>query len=128
MGTINEALQKAVSMYPDKIFLNEGLKNLTYKQLDEVTDHLASGFLEEGIKRGDNIAILALNQMEWLISYFAAAKIGVGVVALSVRYRDIELEYMLNHSEVKAIISIDKVTGFDFSDFFQKLPIESSIC
>lgn len=119
MGTINEALQKAVSMYPDKIFLNEGLKNLTYKQLDEVTDHLASGFLEEGIKRGDNIAILALNQMEWLISYFAAAKIGVGVVALSVRYRDIELEYMLNHSEVKAIISIDKVTGFGFSDFFK---------
>ena len=118
MGTINDALQKAVNIYPDNIFLYEGSKSLTYKQLNAVTDRLASAFLEEGLKRGDHIGVLALNQMEWLISYFAAAKIGVGVVALSVRYRDTELEYMLNHSEVKAIVSIDKIPGFNFAEFF----------
>ncbi|KAA0965208.1 AMP-binding protein [Sporosarcina sp. ANT_H38] len=118
MKTINDILQEAVNKCPTYIFLYEGSKSLTYKQLDEVTDRLASAFLEEGLTRGDHIAILALNQMEWLISYFAAAKIGVGAVALSVRYRDTELEYMLNHSEVKAIVSIDKIPGFNFSEFF----------
>lgn len=52
MGTINDALQKAVNIYPDNIFLYEGSKSLTYKQLNEVTDRLASAFLEEGLKRG----------------------------------------------------------------------------
>ncbi|PIC97905.1 MULTISPECIES: class I adenylate-forming enzyme family protein [unclassified Sporosarcina] len=118
MVTINETLLSAVNTYPDKVFLQDGSKSLTYKQLDEVTDRLASAFLEEGLTRGDHIAILALNQIEWLISYFAAAKIGVGAVALSVRYRAPELEYMINHSEVKAIVSIDKIPDFNFSDFF----------
>lgn len=118
MGTINDILQKAVHTCPDNIFLCEDSKSLTYQQLDEVTDRLASAFLEEGLQRGDHLGILALNQMEWLITYFAATKIGVGTVALSARYRDSELEYMLNHSEVKAIVSIDKVPGFDFSEFF----------
>jgi len=118
MKTINDILQEAVTTCPNNIFLYEGSKSLTYKQLDEVTDRLASALLEEGLTRGDHIAIIALNQMEWLISYFAAAKIGVGAVALSVRYRDAELEYMLNHSDVKAIVSIDKIPGINFSEFF----------
>lgn len=118
METINDILQKAVRTCPDNIFLWEDSRSLTYKQLDNVTDRLASALLKEGLQRGDHLGILALNQLEWLITYFAAAKIGVGIVALSVRYRDSELEYMLNHSEVKAIVSIDKIPGFDFSEFF----------
>ncbi|WP_342512887.1 AMP-binding protein [Sporosarcina sp. FSL K6-1522] len=118
MKTINDILQEAVATCPTNIFLYEDSKSLTYQQLDEVTDRLASAFLEEGLTRGDHIGVLALNQMEWLISYFAAAKIGVGVVALSVRYRDSELAYMLNHAEVKALVSIDKIPGFNFSEFF----------
>ncbi|WP_445684101.1 AMP-binding protein [Viridibacillus sp. FSL E2-0187] len=55
MGTINDALQKVVNIYPDNIFLYEGSKSLTYKQLNEVTDRLASAFLEEGLERGDHI-------------------------------------------------------------------------
>ncbi|TDL75284.1 long-chain fatty acid--CoA ligase [Rhodococcus qingshengii] len=116
---VHRALTRAVSQYPDKPFLICENKKVTFNELDEITDVLASALLEEGFRRGDNLAILALNQLEWLYSYFAAAKIGVGVVALNPRYRETELEYMLNNSKAKGIVSLSEHQGFDFSGFFQ---------
>ncbi|PWA12802.1 long-chain fatty acid--CoA ligase [Pueribacillus theae] len=116
--TIQSALSNAVSKTPDKVFLYEGDKQLTFKELDERTDRLAYAFLKEGIKRGDNIGIIALNQFEWLYTFFAAAKIGAGVVALNVRYRESEFEYMINNANVKALVSISSLADFNYSDFF----------
>jgi len=118
---IGDILQEAMQYCPEKPFLIEANKRITYKELDEATDRLANGLLLHGLKRGDHIAILALNQLEWLITFFAAAKVGIGVVALNVRYREQELEYMLNHAEVKALVCIDEHAGFNFSEFFNKL-------
>lgn len=94
--------------------------------VDELSDRFATALLERGIQKGDRMAILALNQPEWLIAYFAAAKIGAAVVALNVRYRDSELEYMLNQSKVKLLISVDATPEYCFRDFFasfrEKIP------
>jgi acyl-CoA synthetase (AMP-forming)/AMP-acid ligase II len=48
-----------------------------------------------------------------------AAKVGMGVVALNVRYRASEFEYMINNSEVKAIVSISSLGDFSYTDFFE---------
>ena len=65
--------------------------------MDRVSDRVACGLLDQGFQKGDRIGIIGLNQPEWLYAYFAAAKIGAVVVGLSVRYRDVELDYILNH-------------------------------
>lgn len=119
--TIHSVLRNAVQKYPNKIFLYEGNRSLTFQQLDEVTDRLANALINQGIKKGDHIGLLALNQLEWLMTFFAATKIGVGVVALSPRYRESELIYMLNQSEAKAVISINQFADFNYSDMFHKL-------
>ena len=72
-----------------------------------------------GIGRGDNIAVIALNHPEWVYTYFAAAKIGAAVVGLNVRYRDSELDYMLNNSRAKALICVKEFGGMNYPDFFQ---------
>ncbi|MCH6264357.1 class I adenylate-forming enzyme family protein [Neobacillus citreus] len=117
---VHKVLANAVDRFPNKPFLIYEDQRITYKELDDVTDVLASALLQEGFERGDKMAILALNQLEWLYTYFAAAKIGVGVVALNVRYRDSELEYMLNNSKAKGIVSISGHQGFNFAQFFEK--------
>lgn len=119
--TIPSALQRAVQENGDKVFLYEGEKSLTFRQLDEITDRFAHSLLKQGLKKGDHIGLLALNQMEWLISFFAATKIGVGIVALSPRFRETELTYMLNHSEAKAVISIGEFGDYSFADAFESL-------
>lgn len=119
MKTINEYLTASVKTHPEKVFLYQGKEQLTYKAFDEVTDKMAAAFLQEGLQKGDHIGLLANNQMEWVITFFAAAKLGIGVIALSPRYRDSELEYMLNHSEASAIVTLDQIGDFSFTQYFQ---------
>lgn len=116
---VHKVLANAARRYPDKPFLISDERSVTFKELDELTDVLASALLIEGFTKGDTIAIVALNQLEWLYTYFAAAKIGVGLVALNVRYRETELEYMLNNSKARGIVSIAGDKGFDFTSFFE---------
>ncbi|PLS18663.1 long-chain fatty acid--CoA ligase [Bacillus sp. M6-12] len=117
--TVFLELAEAVSSHPDQIFLIEGGKEITFQQFKETSDRLAGSLLKLGLKHGDNIAIIALNQTEWLYTFFAAAKIGVGLVTLNVRYRDTELEYMINNADVKAIVSLASFQDFNYVEFFQ---------
>jgi acyl-CoA synthetase (AMP-forming)/AMP-acid ligase II len=91
------------------------------KSVDARASQIAQGLLGMGLRRGDRIGLLALNQIEWLQVFFAAAKIGVGVVALSVRYRDTELQYMLADSGAKALFTTRQHEGFDFVQMLERL-------
>lgn len=117
---VHEVLKNAADKFRDKPFIYGDGEMISFQQLDEKSDLLAQALLDEGFQKGDTIAILALNQIEWLYTYFAAAKIGVAVVALNVRYRDKELEYMLNHSKAKGIVAISQYGDFNFVSFFAK--------
>ena len=126
-SVIWEVLDKAASSVPDKTCYYFMGKKFTFQDVDEMSDRLACGLLNLGIKKGDRIGIIALNQPEWVLSYFAAAKVGAAVVGLNVRYRATELEYMLNQSEARAVITLhalgdqmDYVGVFD--RFREKVP------
>jgi fatty-acyl-CoA synthase len=89
--------------------------------VDADSDRLACGLMGLGLQRGDRIGVLALNQIEWLLLFYAAAKIGVAVVGLSVRYRDQELLTMLVDSQAKAVFTLSGHEGFDFGAMFTRL-------
>lgn len=89
--------------------------------VDAASDRLACGLMGLGLQRGDRIGVLALNQIEWLLLFYAAAKIGVAVVGLSVRYRDQELLTMLVDSQAKAVFTLSGHEGFDFGAMFTRL-------
>ena len=93
----------------------------SWAELDAASDQLACGLMGLKLQRGDRIGIIGLNQVEWLLLFYAAAKLGVAVVGLSVRYRDTELEGMLNDSETKAVFTLTEHEGFDFIAMFQRL-------
>ncbi|MFH1138430.1 MAG: AMP-binding protein [Pseudomonadota bacterium] len=98
-------------------------RNITFREMDEITDRLAFNLLRLGYKKGDRLGIIALNQPEWLYTYFAAAKIGVVIVGLSVRYREQEFEYILNQSESRGLVTLaalgDQVDYVKFFDAFK---------
>ncbi|MCX5851508.1 MAG: AMP-binding protein [Deltaproteobacteria bacterium] len=102
-GVIGKALDEAVREMPDGRMYVYKDRTISFREVDEASDRVAAGLIKRGIAKGDRIGIIALNQPEWLYVYFAAAKIGAAVVGLNVRYRDMELEYMLNQSETKAV-------------------------
>ena len=80
MGRVLKDLAETTPDAPAYYFYG---REISFKEMDDLSDKLAYGFLKEGILRGDRIGIIALNQPEWLAAYFAAAKIGAAVVGLS---------------------------------------------
>lgn len=93
----------------------------SWAEVDAASDQLACGLMGLKLQRGDRIGIIGLNQIEWLLLFYAAAKIGVAVVGLTVRYRDTELETMLTDSDTKVVFTLSEHEGFDFITMFQRL-------
>jgi len=113
-----KVLAEAAEAMPDKVgYVCQGV-NVSYREMDDMSDRVASGFLRQGVRKGDRIGIIGLNQLEWLYAYFAAAKIGAVIVGLSVRYRDSELDYMVNHSGATTLITIPEFFVVDYVRFF----------
>jgi acyl-CoA synthetase (AMP-forming)/AMP-acid ligase II len=118
-ATLSGALQAAAAKWPDKPFLRDGSTVVTFAQLREASDLVACGLLRRGILPGDRIAIASTNRAEWAYLFFAAAKIGLPVVALSVRYRELELDHMLNQAQVRLVVTPTEADGFDFVSFYE---------
>ncbi len=117
---IGKALEQASSESSgDTMMIYEG-KEISFGEVDAISDRVASGLLKLGFKKGEKIGIIGLNQPEWLYTYFAAAKIGVVITGLSVRYRDSELDYILNQSETRAVLSLAAVGDMNYVEFFKE--------
>lgn len=117
--TVWEALAEAAARSPDRIMYIYREEPISFREVDERTDRIASGLLALGIEKGDRIGLVGLNQPEWLYTYFAAAKIGAVIVALSPRYRDVEIGYMLNQSGARALVCVARTAEMNYVDFFR---------
>ena len=81
----------------------------TWREFAAQVDELAAGFLELGLQRGDRLGIWSPNRAEWLVTQFATARIGVILVNINPAYRLSELEYALNLSGCRAIVSAERL-------------------
>jgi acyl-CoA synthetase (AMP-forming)/AMP-acid ligase II len=119
--TLPHALQTAAATRGDADFLIHGDSVLSYAALDASSRRLAAGLLTLDIGPGDRIGILALNQVEWIQLFFAATRIGVTVVGMSLRYRDAELAYMVQDSHIKAIAVLPHYEGTEFAAMLDRI-------
>jgi len=103
---VGEVLKEAAGSTTDRVAYIYAGRDVSYREMDEISDRVATGLLKLGFRKGDRLGIIGLNQPEWLYTYFAAAKIGVIIVGLSVRYRESELQYILNQSEARGVVTI----------------------
>ncbi|MDF3881043.1 class I adenylate-forming enzyme family protein [Cupriavidus basilensis] len=115
------ALKRNVALQPDRAALIYQGRAISFAELDRDSDHLACGLIDLGFCKGDRLGVLGLNQPEWLLAYLAAAKIGAIVVGLSVRYRDSEIEYIVNHAKVRAIIAPAVAGNMDYVAYFASM-------
>lgn len=77
---------------------------MTWRVFDEKANRLANLLLKRGIKKGDKVAILLMNCLEWLPIYFGILKAGAIAVPLNFRYTAEEIRYCLGLSEASALI------------------------
>ncbi len=79
-------------------------REMTWRQFDEAANRFANLLLSRGIGRGDKVAILLMNCLEWLPIYFGILKTGALAVPMNYRYTAEEIEYCLKLSETRALV------------------------
>lgn len=127
---ITEILERNVREYPDDICLVEinpevkEVRRVTWKEYElmepnptthyrrEITWHVmnekanrfANLLISRGIKKGDKVAILLMNCLEWLPIYFGILKTGALAVPLNFRYAPDEIEYCVKLADVDILV------------------------
>ncbi len=104
---MTEFLTQAASRFPDKMALLFQGYSLSFRELDDMVNRFAKALSQQGIQKGDRVAILLPNLIPCVVSFFAILKIGGIVVMNNPLYTDRELEHQFNDSESKLLITLD---------------------
>jgi long-chain acyl-CoA synthetase len=95
--------------FPQKYAVVEGLKRVTYRDLNQRVNRLANRLLALDFKKGDTASIHLKNSVEFVEIYFALSKLGVIVVPINWRLKEKELLHIVTHSD-SALLFLDETT------------------
>src|SRR5216683_7519504 len=99
-----EILSRTAERYPEnEAVISRGV-NLTYRELDALVNAFANALLDMGIRKGDRVCLLMTNRPEFLVSWFALARIGAIISPMNPSYKEREVAYQLGNSEAIAIV------------------------
>jgi long-chain acyl-CoA synthetase len=104
--TLSQALTRSSQEFPEKTALNYMGKRITYRQLNKLANRFARALLELGIKPGDKVAVCLPNIPQVIIANLAIFRIGAVAVQNNPLYTERELEYQLNDSDSKMVITL----------------------
>jgi fatty-acyl-CoA synthase len=128
--TIPDYLDTIATRFPNREALvsrHQGIRWTYGEYLCEI-ERLARGLLALGIRPGDRVGIWAPNGYEWCLTQFATAKIGAILVCVNPAYRVFELEYALNQSGCRAIVTAERFKSSRYLDMLARLAPELATC
>ena len=128
--TIGDKFDQTVNQYPnnDALIVYHQDIRWTYQQLQQKVNECARAFMTIGLQKGDRIGIWAPNRYEWLVTQIATAKIGAILVNINPSYRVHELQYALNQSGCKMLVTADKFKQSDYTQMLYELVPELNTC
>lgn len=97
-------------------------ERVSYAALNEGTNRLAHVLQRHGVVRGDRVAILAHNCVEYPWTYFACCKLGAIVVPVNTRYKRDEIRYAIDFAQARLAL-----VGAEFADDVQSLRSEGRL-
>jgi fatty-acyl-CoA synthase len=124
--TIPALLAETVARFgerPAVLFREQGVR-WTWREFAAQVDEMAAGLLGLRLQRGDRVGIWAPNRAEWLVTQFATARIGLILVNINPAYRLHELEYALNVSGCRAIVTAERLKTSMYLQMLQTLAPE----
>ncbi len=107
--TIPAAITPSFDRFSDKLALaNVDGIGLSYSELRSKINSITSFLIDQGIKKGDRVAILCDNQPNWGVAYLSITFMGAVAVPIMTEFRDADVHHILRHSGSKAIFISEK--------------------
>ncbi len=86
-------------------------REMSWREFDIKANRFANLLLTRGVKKGDKVAILLMNCLEWLPIYFGILKTGALAVPMNYRYTSEEIKYCLDLADVSVLVFGPEFTG-----------------
>src|SRR2546425_2020177 len=100
---LGEIVRRQARHRPERSAYVIGPERVTYRRLNAMANRLAHALFALGVRRGDRVATLAPNRVEYPAIYFALAKLGAIHVPVNFRYKEGEIRYTLAQSEASVL-------------------------
>ncbi len=124
---LGEMLATQARLSPDRIGARDLERQLTFRQWNARACRLANGLLGLGLAKGDRVAVLAYNALEWAEIYAACAKAGLVAVPINFRLAGPEIRFIIENSGAAALIVEDQLVGV-IEEILADLPIGPDRC
>lgn len=134
---LSQIIVEAARQYPNKTAVHLLLKYLplglairskmTYRQVDQASDHFAAGLQKLGVRKGDRVAIMLPNLPQSVVAFFGILKAGAIVVNTNPIYTPRELEHQLHDSGAETIILLSGFYG-RLQQVRQRTAVKHIIC
>lgn len=123
--TLGDWLEHWATETPDHEYIVYSDRNLrfTWKQFNDRVDCMAKSMLSIGVKRGDHVGIWAQNVPDWLTILYACAKLGAVAVTVNTNYKQHELEYLVENSDMHTLFITNGTFESDYVNMtYEMLP------
>ncbi|HKD13002.1 MAG TPA: AMP-binding protein [Candidatus Angelobacter sp.] len=101
---VADALRRSAARAPQQRAIYFQGRELTYAEFDALTNRVARLLMANGIKRGDQVAILAANSPEYAATFFACGRIGAVLVPINLLFTAEDVDYVLQKTRAKALL------------------------
>ena len=104
LPTLADAVATHARLSPHKVGTRDSKRSLTYAKWHARATALAAALVHLGLCKGDRVAVLAYNCIEWMEIYVAMARAGLVVVPLNFRLSAPEIQYIVQDAEARAVL------------------------
>jgi len=105
MSTVRELFLSSTKIFPDKTAVIEDNKRVSYRELGSMVDSFSSFLTSKGINKGDTVAIVLPNSIEFVIAFFSIASLGAVSVPINTAFKKEEIAFYVNHSSAKLVLT-----------------------
>lgn len=110
--TLRDLLDKSAESFSGRPALSfVGSEPITYAGVAVLAKQIMGYLTENGIKKGDRVALLSQNMPNWGVAYLAITGMGAVVVPILVDFSEPELNKILDHSDAKGLIVSEKLSS-----------------
>lgn len=106
---VSESIHFGSCMFPRRTALIAGASQVTYGELNELSNAAARRLAESGITAGDRVALLLANTTAFAVWYHATLRLGGIAVAINTRLTTEEVNFVLNDSGASLLVGLDSL-------------------
>lgn len=102
---IGDILPTAAARFGSRPALIHGNRTFSFEELDDLSGRLSAGLSGVGVRAGDIVTLYSENRWEWIVSYYAVARLGAVVNPINVMLTPSEVEFVVRDCGARALIA-----------------------